>query len=107
MAFMEHDIKRFDAWRVETTEGTEIVPCDVEQSPENLADYCNGTPNKIDLIGLPEHDTIDAVRVLGWYCRLSAPGYLDWSGPFETAQEAEDYLNEMFDEDESDDESEV
>ena len=36
----------------------------------------------------------------GWYGRLSAPGYLDctdWSGPYQSEQEADDALNGMYD----------
>ncbi len=36
----------------------------------------------------------------GWYCRLSAPGYLDsteWSGPFESEEEAMASLVDTFD----------
>jgi len=35
----------------------------------------------------------------GWYCRLSAPGYLDCTdtdGPFKTEAEAEEHLIEMY-----------
>ena len=45
----------------------------------------------------------------GWYSRLSAPGYLDctyWSGPFESEQEALDYIMETFDIDENGDDLE-
>ena len=34
-----------------------------------------------------------------WFSRLSAPGYLDctdWSGPFDTEEEAFNYLEEMY-----------
>ena len=36
----------------------------------------------------------------GWYGRLSAPGYLDctdWSGPYQSEEEAEEALNDMYD----------
>jgi len=45
----------------------------------------------------------------GWFARLSAPGYLDateWSGPFDSEKEAEEYLDEMYGEDEWVDEDE-
>jgi hypothetical protein len=39
-------------------------------------------------------------QVVGqWFCRLSAPGFLDatdWSGPFETEQEAQDFIREFY-----------
>lgn len=36
----------------------------------------------------------------GWFCRLSAPGYMDcteWSGPFDTEDEAREHLAETYD----------
>lgn len=44
--------------------------------------------------------TDDPEAEAGYYCRLSASGYLDctdWSGPFETQREAEEHLVEMYD----------
>lgn len=39
-------------------------------------------------------------RITGkWWCRLSAPGYMDctdWSGPYETVEEARAAIVEMF-----------
>jgi hypothetical protein len=35
-----------------------------------------------------------------WFARLSAPGYLDcteWSGPYETLEEAKQYIEETYD----------
>jgi hypothetical protein len=35
----------------------------------------------------------------GWFCRLSAPGYLDctdWDGPFETLEEAKEHITNTF-----------
>lgn len=52
-------------WTVETTYGTEIVPCDVEHDPSKLGMYVEGT-----IAMLPE-------RVLGWVGRMTATGYLD------------------------------
>jgi len=45
----------------------------------------------------------------GWFARLSAPGYLDateWSGPFESEDEATEYLDEMYGDDDYIDEDE-
>lgn len=45
-----------------------------------------------DDVELPEN-------AAGWYSRLSAPGYLDcteWSGPYETEDEALEDLFEMY-----------
>ena len=49
-----------------------------------------------------QFDTTDldcGIEEVGWYCRLSAPGYMDcteWSGPFETELEAILNLYEMY-----------
>ena len=40
---------------------------------------------------------------IGWFARLSAPGYMDcteYSGPFATEQEAKDYVCNLYDCDE-------
>lgn len=80
--------EHFAAYHVETNAGTEIVPEDVcgaivdvddEGETGQLAQYCEGS-------------RIESVeRKVGWYARLSAPGYLDctgWDGPHATADEA-------------------
>lgn len=44
----------------------------------------------------------DSENRSGWFCRLSAPGYLDCTdtgGPFETELEAKTYLVEMYGDD--------
>ncbi len=36
----------------------------------------------------------------GWFCRLSAPGYMDateWTGPFETEQDAREHIESTYD----------
>lgn len=48
----------------------------------------------------PEHHGPEEDRHCGWYCRLSAPGYMDctdWSGPYETEQEAREAIVDMWD----------
>jgi hypothetical protein len=92
MAFMQRQVDFFAAWQVETTEGTEIVPASVTNTYNELANYCVGMP------------TEDRKRVKGWFCRLSAPGYMDcteWSGPYNTEQEADDALTEMYGDDDT------
>jgi hypothetical protein len=47
-------------------------------------------------------DKFDARLKSGYFARLSAPGYLDctdWSGPFDTAEAAEAYIQSMYFED--------
>ena len=96
MAFMETQVMKFDAWRCETTVGTEVVPCEIAGA-DDLHDYLEGAQRE------------PAELVSGWFYRLSAPGYLDctaWSGPCETAEEAEKALIEMYPDDEDDEEDE-
>ena len=104
MAFMRPDIYLGYAYLVETTSGTEIVPADVARVPKNattpvpyLRDYLEGYP-------LPD---VSPSLTFGHFARLSAPGFLDcteWSGPYDSAADAESALSEMYG---SDDESEV
>ena len=45
-----------------------------------------------------EGETVEYVD--GWFCQLSASGYTDqtdWSGPFETEQEAREYIADHYD----------
>jgi hypothetical protein len=98
MSFMEKQVRNFSTWQVETTCGTETVPCDVCNIAD-IADYIEGTLRE------STKDDPDTLKVTGYFGRLSAPGYLDcteWSGPFDTEKEAKDYLTEMYgDDDES------
>lgn len=66
MSYMQPEIYEGDYWVVETTAGTEIIPCDVCPAPEGVADYIEGT-----ILGC------DIDRHHGWLARLTAPGYLD------------------------------
>ena len=102
MAFMRPDIYLGYAYLVETTSGTEIVPADVARVPKNAAtpvpylrDYLEGYP-------LPD---VSPSLTFGHFARLSAPGFMDcteWSGPYDSAADAEAALSEMYG---SDDES--
>lgn len=41
----------------------------------------------------------DVETLTGYYARLSMPGYLDcteWAGPFDTVEEAEEYLTDTY-----------
>ena len=117
MGFMQKQVTHKQSWiQVETTCGTEFIDAvslglnlrdsqtethpltdkEREQAISALSDYCEGT--------IQEWETIQ-----GYGARLSAPGYLDcteWS-VFYTPEEAEQYLDEMYGDDEEDaDESE-
>ncbi len=119
MGFMKKQITHKQSWiEVDTTHGTEwldavslslnvrdsqtethpLTDKERESIVSQLSDYCEGT--------IQEWKT-----VRGYGARLSAPGYMDcteWS-VFDTPEEAEKYLDEMYgdDEDETDDGEEV
>ena len=95
MAFMQRQVTEKQKWyQVETSRGTEIVPFDLLGNYPDIHDitaYCEGNPITWEVIE-------------GYGARLSAPGYMDrteWS-VHDTEQEAEDYLEEMYPEDEED-----
>jgi hypothetical protein len=92
MAFMKHDIQFFTAWQVDTTHGMQIIPTDV----------CGDEPGPDDIDGTAYDDP---EKVQGWFCRLDAPGYMDctdWSGPYDTKDEAIEALEDMYPEEDED-----
>jgi hypothetical protein len=96
MAFMQKQVTNKMKWfQVETSQRTEFIQSDIFasettiESVSDLIDYCDGVPVSFEVIE-------------GFGARLSAPGYMDcteWT-VFETAQEAQKYLDEMYPEDE-------
>ena len=97
MGFMQKQIHFDTYFEVETTYGTEIVPGDLigniaQIRTDHFIDYLEGTPLNPDEL---------LEKQSGWLARMSAPGYMDrtsWSA-HKTAQEANDYLEEMYGED--------
>lgn len=92
MAFMKHDVQFFTAWQVDTTHGIQTIPTAV----------CADAPGPDDIEGRAYDEP---EKVHGWFCRLSAPGYMDctdWSGPYETYAEAVAALDEMYPDDDED-----
>ena len=87
MAFMKPVYAIADFWVVETTNGTEVVPAEYftqEQLGEAVSGQIEGEPELVQA---------------KWFCRLSAPGYLDateWAGPFDTMDEARAYIVETY-----------
>jgi hypothetical protein len=72
-SFMQPEVYRGDYFSVNTSAGTEVVPCDVigrtmDVHVEALLNYLEGTPD--------DPDETCAVQT-GWLARMSAPGYLD------------------------------
>lgn len=101
--FMRPTVDQFNAWIVETTHGSEIIPADLVPSGETLAlddarEYCEGEPRESD----DAPGTADAEYVRGrYFARLSAPGYMDsteWDGPHHSADSAMRSLVEMHEE---------
>jgi hypothetical protein len=98
-SFMKPHIEHGDYFAVDTSSGTEIVPCDVcgyagSAEAQDLRDYLEGKPDSAD----------ELVRSkTGWLARMSAPGYLDctdWTA-HETEDEARAYLIEHYADDAS------
>lgn len=115
MGFMQRQITGKENWlRVETNHGTYCVrvgdvslfvrnsdciaqpltEAERENTIDKIRDYVEGTPQSWE-------------NILGYGARLSAPGYLDcteWS-VFDTPEEAQEYLEEYYPEDEEEEES--
>lgn len=96
MSFMQPVVYQSDYFAIETTHGTEIVPCDLvcrgAITTSKLADYLEGKPLNPEEI---------VVASPGWVGRMSAPGYLDctdWIAG-KTEQEIRAYLEDMYMED--------
>ena len=111
MSFMQRQITyRIDWLSVETTHGTWFVPKDdlklmYPDSESALGD--NYEDAVADIEPYVEGKIQSWKTVKGYGARLSAPGYLDcteWS-VFDTVEEAQEYLDEMYPEDENEEES--
>jgi hypothetical protein len=97
MSFMQKQIYFGSYFEVETTCGTEIVPCDVigrtiSTHVEALFNYLVGDPT--------DSEELCEVKE-GWLARMSAPGYLDcteWSA-YKTEAQAVQALDDMYGED--------
>ena len=111
--FMQRQVTGNENWlQVETTQGTEFIRIadtslfvrnsqtlthpmsdeDKDATIEKIRPYVEGKPQSWE-------------NIKGYGARLSAPGYLDcteWT-VFDTKEEAEKYLDEMYPEDEEDD----
>lgn len=92
MAFMQPQYTR-EAFHVADNRSREREAC-----PANVY----GTLDRfMDEIGTHDEDREDGCTIEGkWWCRLSAPGYMDctdWDGPFDTEQAARNAIVEAFD----------
>ena len=113
MAFMEKQVE-FGTWlEVDTCNGTEFIPADITGPTGWMKDGapydCDGTfeedsnlklllENLEDYLSCNSEDVISVTIKQGWGARLSAPGYMDcteWA-VFATFDEANEYLDEMY-----------
>lgn len=85
---------------IDSSRGTELIPYE----------YFNFDDHAQEMLNAYDYVNLELVR--GWFGRLSAPGYMDctdWSGPFDSEEEALESIKELYgdDEDESDYEDEA
>ena len=91
MAFMEDQIEFGEWWELDSSEGIFYAPAWEVSKNEMIGDCANGSMWTIKLIK-------------GYGTRVSAPGYLDCSEwcVFDTEEEAQEYLDDYYPEDEED-----
>jgi hypothetical protein len=115
--FMQRQITGNENWlQVETTSGTEYVRISdtslFVRNSETLthpATEAELFTAKVKIEPYVEGNPQSWENIKGYGARLSAPGYLDcteWS-VFATKEEAEEYLNEFYPEDEPDEDDEA
>lgn len=93
--FMRHQIVQEHFYRISTDQCEEyLIPesvCGSNQVPDNLEEFEEYTEGG---------EVIEVESVFGYFCRLSAPGYMDctdWIGPFDTEADAEAELAKDYD----------
>lgn len=91
MSFMQRQVIKDSFYRANDHHGeTQMIPSDVFTEEQFRTEY-----------DIPEDTEIETVT--GFFCRLSAPGYMDctdWSGPYATDAAANEALTEMYGEEE-------
>jgi hypothetical protein len=83
--FMVNAVEHGTFYVGETTDGMVILHPDVFEIEKGHYQLLNGERWR---------------KQTGWYGRLSAPSYLDctdWSGPYQSEQEASEALNDFYD----------
>jgi hypothetical protein len=110
MAFMSKKIERNVWYEIDGDWGTTLVPVDVIGNPledgENLDDLSGEALTEYFGEYYEGLEVYSVTRVTGWAFRLSADGYMDcteWTGVFDTAKEAWEACNEMYDSDDPED----
>lgn len=85
--FMEPEMFQGSMWVGESMHGSFMYPANYFSKEQVISE--EGGEDSIYELELQE----------GIWARMSAPGYLDstdWGGPFESEEEAEQYLEEMY-----------
>jgi hypothetical protein len=89
------------AWDVESNQGGWLVLDDVHPVGKHRTGYTTDDPAVLKALEqYVEGEPTEATVVSGWFAQLTAPGYMDqteWSGPYNTKKEAEDYIAKQFD----------
>jgi hypothetical protein len=94
--FMKPEYTTQDFFEVEFRNGeTEYIHMDAFGTKGDVSGLIK---KHYDSLGTP----VELVSIVQdkWWCRLSAPGYLDatdWLGPFDTKKEAMDELSDVYD----------
>ncbi len=85
-SFMKHQVEYRAYFIGETTKGTIVLSQEIFETEKKRYKLLRGHRWR---------------KKQGWFCRLSAPGYMDtgWSGPYDSEQEARAFLNEMYGDD--------
>lgn len=90
MSHMQKQITQEHFYLISTSTCEEyLVPesvCSTSQVPDNLSEFEDYTEGG---------EVIEVESVFGFFCRMSAPGYMDstdWIGPFDTEEEADNCL---------------
>lgn len=105
MAFMQPQIEHGKFLILDGPVGGECVPADLldpleVQSLVERLKLASSVPVSGKLRDYTENRRVyQAELKLGWFARLSAPGYLDrttWGGPFESEEAARKYLDENY-----------
>lgn len=97
MSFMQKQIVHGKFVEVESSDGSTFQPIEYFDASE------------ITMTLNDDQDQVTLTLHVGFFGRMSAPGYLDctdWSGPFETEEECMSELVDMYGDEEEDEEDE-
>lgn len=103
MSFMQKQITSRQHWlEVETTHGTEFLPQELVANVANCYEDAEDDNSFNEVQKYTEGEPQSWKWIEGYGARMSAPGYMDcteWC-VFDTQEEAEQYLKEMYGDDE-------